>query len=193
MKNKKLNQMVLAALFMALILLLGFTPLGMIPLPGIRISILALPVAVGALLMGWRWGMVFGACFAFSSLWNAFTQPSALVALLMAQSPVCVVIMSLLPRLLIGPAACLVYKMAFKAKPAVRAMAAGITASLTNTIGYLGLMLVFFRLCGLDSTEVLALIGGTGLLGGGLEAAACAVIVPPVLSALFKLSHRKER
>lgn len=192
MKTKKLNEMVLAALFMALILLLGFTPLGMIPLPGIRISILALPVAVGALLMGWRWGMVLGACFAFSSLWNAFTQPSALVALLMAQSPVCVVLMSLLPRLFIGPAACLAYRLASRAKPLVRSALAGVTASLTNTIGYLGLMLVFFRLCALDSTEVLALIGGTGLLGGGLEAAACAVVVPPVLSALFKLSHRKE-
>ncbi|MBQ8536930.1 MAG: ECF transporter S component [Clostridia bacterium] len=193
MRFKKLKQMVLASLFMALILLLGFTPLGMIPLPGIRISILALPVAVGALLMGWRWGVVFGACFAFSSLWNAFTQPSALVALLMAQSPVCVVLMSLLPRLLIGPGACLAYKLAVKAKPLVRSAIAGVAASLTNTIGYLGLMLVFFRLCGLDSTSVLALIGGTGLIGGGLEAAACAVIVPPVLSALFKLSHRKER
>ena len=113
-----------------------------------------------------------------------------MVALLMAQSPVCVVLMSLVPRLLIGPAACLTYKLTLKAKPGVRAMAAGIAASLTNTIGYLGLMLVFFRLCGLDSAGVLALIGGTGLIGGGLEAAACAVIVPPVLTALFKLSHR---
>lgn len=194
MKTKQVNQMVLAALFMALLLLLGFTPLGMIPLPGIRISILAIPVVVGTLLMGWRWGLVFGACFTFSSLWNAFTQPSALVAMLMEQNPAYVIAMSLLPRLCIPLTAYGIYaKAAQRAKPAVRSILAAIGGSLTNTLGYLGLMLVFFTVCGLDSQAVLTLIAGTGLIGGSLEALAGAIIVPPVLAALSKLDHRKER
>ena len=48
-------------------------------------------------------------------------------------------------------------------------------------------MLLFFVICGLDSAPVLAVIGGTGLIAGSLEAAAAALIATPVVAALSRM------
>ena len=56
MERNKLRDFVLLALFVALIVLLGFTPLGLIPLGFINVTILCVPVIVGALYMGWKKG-----------------------------------------------------------------------------------------------------------------------------------------
>ena len=49
------------------------------------------------------------------------------------------------------------------------------------------MMLLFYVLCGIDATAVLALIGGTGLLGGGGEALLAALLCTPLYIALKKL------
>lgn len=192
MRNKKVKQMVMAALFMALILLLGLTPLGMIPAGALNLSILAVPVIVGAVLMGWRWGLVFGGCFAATSIINAFIKPSALVATLMSRSIAGMLVMSLLPRLLVPLVAIGVYQLLKQAKPVIRLTLCAIAGCLTNTVGYLGLMLLFYRITGLDSQAVLGVITGLGGVSGLAEATIAAIIVPPVLAALFKIDHRKD-
>ena len=48
------------------------------------------------------------------------------------------------------------------------------------------MMLLFYVLLGLDAASVLAIIGGTGLIAGGLEAAANALISTPVILAVRK-------
>ena len=60
MKKNTTHRMVLLALFVALVLLLGFTPLGLIPLGFINVTILCVPVIVGALSMGQKEGIVLG-------------------------------------------------------------------------------------------------------------------------------------
>ena len=52
---------------------------------------------------------------------------------------------------------------------------------------YLGLMLLFYILCGIDASGVLSLIGGTALLAGSCEAAAAAILVTPILTALKRI------
>lgn len=64
---------------------------------------------------------------------------------------------------------------------------AAVCGSLTNTILYLGMMLLFYVMCGIDTTAVLALIGGTALIAGLSEAAVAAVLVPPILTAVQKI------
>ena len=66
-------------------------------------------------------------------------------------------------------------------------MTSSILGSLTNTVLYLGLMLLFYLLCGIDATGVLSLIGGTALLAGSCEAAAAAILVTPILAALKRI------
>ena len=182
----------MTALFVALVLLLGLTPLGMIPLGFIDISLLAVPVVIGTLLMGWKTGMALGFCFATVSALRALGimgAPSGLVAPVAAASPLLAIVMCYAPRLLVPVFSHLVYKIAarggeknIKAVPVAAAV-----GSLTNTVFFLGLMLLFYVLLGLDSAAVLGVIGGTGLIAGSLEAVANAVVSTAVLTALWKL------
>lgn len=62
-----------------------------------------------------------------------------------------------------------------------------VAGSLTNTVLYLGMMLFFYILLGIESTKVLALIGGTALLAGSAEAAVAGILCTPIVTALRKL------
>ena len=193
--NKNTHVLVQTAIFVALILLLGLTPIGMIPLGFINLSLLGVPVVIGTLLLGLRRGLLLGLCFGAVSAMKAFGlfgAPSTLVATLMAASPVLAMIMTFLPRLLVPVTTQLCYRAAERRmKPRRAVAAAAAVGSLTNTIFYLGLMLLFYCIMGIDSAKVLALIGGTGLIAGSAEAVVNALISVPVLGALWKTDSRK--
>lgn len=188
--HKKLVRLVLLALLTALIFLMGQTPLGLIPLGFCNVTLLVIPVAVGTLYMGWKNGLVLGAAFAATSLLSALTKPSLLVATLMQLSPLsyCLgIVMTVLPRLCIPLVISGVHHLLRRVKRPVAAGIAAACGSLTNTILYLGLMLLFYVLCGIDSAEVLTTIGVVAGGAGPLEAVAAAVITPPILTALDKV------
>lgn len=193
--HNKIRNMTLTAVFIALVLLLGLTPIGLIPLGFVNVTILCVPVIVGTLLLGLKTGLLLGACFGGVSALSAFGiygTPSALAGALVAANPLLALVMCFAPRLLVPLTAHLVFRAASRgkersAKAVPLAAAAG---SLTNTVFYLGLMLLFYILCGIESDKVLALIGGTGLIAGSAEAVVAAVISTPVLAALWKVQRR---
>lgn len=249
MNHNQMRSFVLTALFIALILLLGLTPVGMIPLGFINISLLGVPVVIGTLFLGLKTGLILGFCFGAVSALSAFGiygTPSALAGALVAANPFLAALMCFVPRLLIplfthcvfkllsrrtsaredktthgraaaGTLAYLavvgalfvwqgVYRMWYMDALAL-ASAAGVYAllcrrreavavsavagSLTNTVFYLGLMLLFYVITGIDSEKVLVLIGGTGLIAGTAEALINAWISTPVMMALWKLDRQK--
>ena len=185
-----LVRLVLLGVLSGLIFLMGQTPLGLIPLGFCNVTLLVIPVAVGTLRLGWKSGLVLGGAFAATSLVSALTRPSALVGTLMGASPLLMVIMTVLPRLVIPLAIwgvhALLTRMGGKWQR-VAVPAAAAVGSLTNTVLYLGLMLVFYILCGIDSASVLTAIAAVAGGAGPLEALAAAIITPPVLKALQKI------
>ena len=192
MNHEQMRAFVLAALFIALILLLGLTPVGMIPLGFINISLLAVPVVIGTLVLGLKKGLLLGLCFGAISALSAFGiygTPSALAAALVAASPLMAALMCFVPRLLIPVIAWAVYALTGRRQArCIRAVPfAAAAGSLTNTVFYLGLMLLFYVLAGINSEKVLALIGGTGLIAGSLEAVANALVSTAVMAALWKV------
>ena len=189
MNHKKMQRFVLTALFVALVLLLGFTPIGMIPLGFINASILCTPVVVGTLLLGLKPGLLLGFSFGAVSAINAIIRPSTLVAALLERSPALTMVMCFLPRLLVPVVAWFVYRLVARGERAKKSAVpfAAVAGSLTNTIFYLGLMLLFYVMTGITTEGVLALIGGTGLIAGGSEAVVAAVICTPVLAALWRI------
>ena len=194
MRNENVRNLTTLALFVALIILMGFTPVGYIPLGFINVSILAIPVVIGTILMGLRDGMILGACFALTSILRAFGiggAPSTLVATLMAASPFYMIVMSLVPRILIAVTTHFMYHGLEKRIGSVKAVApAAVVGSFTNTVFYLGLMLVFYVVAGIDTAPVLGLIGGTAVISGTLEAVAAALISTPIVAALRKVFGR---
>ena len=194
MNHNQMFRFVLTALFIALILLLGLTPVGMIPLGFINISILGVPVVIGTFILGLKTGLLLGACFGTISALSAFGiygTPSALAGTLVAANPVLAAIMCYAPRLLVPVVAWCVHKLiSSKGKGRLAITASAVAGSLTNTVFYLGLMLLFYIIMGINSERVLTLIGGTGLIAGSLEAVANALITTPVVLALRKLEHK---
>ena len=194
MNHNQMFRFVLTALFIALILLLGLTPVGMIPLGFINISILGVPVVIGTFILGLKTGLLLGACFGTISALSAFGiygTPSALAGTLVAANPVLAAVMCYAPRLLVPVMAWCVHKaVSSRGKGKLAITASAVAGSLTTTVFYLGLMLLFYIIMGINSERVLTLIGGTGLIAGSLEAVANALITTPVVLALRKLEHK---
>ncbi len=196
MKKQAVLSLVITAMFIALILIFGMTPLGLIPLGFINVTILCIPVIIGTIMQGLKTGLILGACFGLTSALSAFgmtlTPPSALASALVAASPLLAIVMCFFPRLMIPVAANAVYKLisgkdqqSAKALPFCAAL-----GSLTNTVLYLGLMLFFYTLVGLDSTTLLTIIGGTGIIAGGSEAVVAALLVTPIVITLWRLRRK---
>lgn len=189
MKNRKqLVDFVLLSLFVALIFLLGLTPLGLIPLGVINVTLLCIPVAVGTIYMGWKRGLVLGLAFGATSFVSAvFVKPSALVEPLMAANMFYMIVMTFVPRLCVPLVVWGIYALLRKTQKHVAVAVASACGSLTNTILYLGSMLLFYKLCGIDSNKVLATIAAVAGGAGPAEAVAAALICPPVLAAVSKI------
>lgn len=73
-----MQELVLTALFAAIVLLMAFTPLGLIDLPLIKATILHVPVIIGAVVLGPGRGAGLGALFGLVSLWKNTMAPSLL-------------------------------------------------------------------------------------------------------------------
>ena len=190
MARKQLNNLVLLALFVGLIFLLGQTPLGMIPLGWCNVTLLVIPVAIGTIYMGLKSGLVLGLAFGATSMVSALIKPSVLVGTLMGASPLAVVVMTFLPRLCIPLVIWGVYKLLAKKQKHIAVAVAAACGSLTNTVLYLGLMLIFYMMAGIDNTAVLTAIVATAGGAGPCEAIAAALICPPILTALWRIRRQ---
>lgn len=188
MNNKEQKRFVTTAALAAIVFVLGLTPLGIIPLGFVNVTILCIPVVVGTVILGLRSGLIIGGCFALASTLRAFgipTAASALVEGLVEKQPIYAVIMSVVPRLLI-PITVYYSNIVLKEKGTVCLITASVCGSLTNTVLYLGMMVFFYWLCGLNVPEVLTMITATGILAGGTEAAVAAILCPSIILALRK-------
>lgn len=70
MKREKTYELVLLALFTAIIIIMAFTPLGYIPLVVINATVIHIPVILGALFLGPKKGAFLGFVFGLTSFIN---------------------------------------------------------------------------------------------------------------------------
>ena len=80
MRNTKTAELVLTALFAAIIIIMAFTPLGYIPLVVINATIIHIPVILGALFCGPKKGGFLGFIFGLTSFIKNTVMPSSLSA-----------------------------------------------------------------------------------------------------------------
>lgn len=80
MKQKTLNTryMALLAMLCGVLLVMGMTGIGFIPLPVIKATTMHIPVILGAILLGPKAGAVLGAVFGLCSIWANTTTPGLL-------------------------------------------------------------------------------------------------------------------
>jgi uncharacterized membrane protein len=107
MKEDKVRKIVSAGVFSALVIVLGVTGLGFIHLPLGAMIILHVPVIIGAILEGPVVGIFIGLLFGIFSMVQAAVSGATPVDLAFLHYPW----LAIVPRILIGPAAWLVYSL----------------------------------------------------------------------------------
>ena len=80
MKYKRMDTRYMATLAMlcGILLVMGMTGIGFIPLPVIKATTMHIPVILGAILLGPKAGAVLGAVFGLCSIWANTTTPGLL-------------------------------------------------------------------------------------------------------------------
>jgi len=155
--QNKSRQISLMAMFAAIIFILAFTPIGYIQLPFIKATIIHIPVIIGAVLLGPKYGAVLGFMFGVTSLINNTIAPtvssfvfSPLISLPGTDngSPLALII-CFIPRILVGVLPWFVYnamkKLTGNKFEAVSFAVAGVIGSLTNTLLVMHLIFFIFR------------------------------------------------
>ena len=77
-KTMDIRYMALLAMLCGVLLVMGMTGIGFIPLPVIKATTMHIPVILGAVLLGPKAGAVLGAVFGLCSIWANTTTPGLL-------------------------------------------------------------------------------------------------------------------
>ena len=101
--KKKMNTtyMVELAVLIAIILIMAFTPIGYIRTLGLEITLIVVPVAVGAVTLGPMAGLILGTIFGITSFIQCFGM-SAFGVMLLSINPVFTFIVCVPTRMLMG-------------------------------------------------------------------------------------------
>ncbi|HSV56493.1 MAG TPA: ECF transporter S component, partial [Magnetospirillaceae bacterium] len=168
----------------AVSVVLALTPLGYLPwFGGISLTVMHIPAIVAAVLEGPWSGLAVGLIFGVTSLVRAAVAPIGPLDPLFTNP-----LVSVLPRLLIGPAAWVVFA-AFRGRlRPMAAAAAGAAGSFVNTtlvLSMLGLTAAaqISGLIGVEPGALPTVLAGIAVSNGLPEAAAAAVFTGAVVSA----------
>lgn len=180
MVQERTRKIVITGVLSAISVFLGITRLGFIPwITGASLTIMQVPVIIGAVLEGPVVGLAIGFIFGVFSLIQAAVAPTG-PADVWFTNP----LLSILPRLFIGPASWLVYRLLERWKiPAL--ITAGAIGSLTNTVLVLSMIGLFGYL---PWVALPAIIIGNGIP----EAVASAVLVVGVVTVWQQIETRTD-
>lgn len=206
----KYRDFVLLALFTAIVFVLGLTPLGMVPLGLIKATTLHIPVIIGCLLLGPRYGAVLGFMFGLVSFLSNTMSPAALSFAFTPLIPLpgtpngspLSLIICFVPRILVGVVPWFVYRglqklMKESSRGEILSMAiAGASGAILNTGLVMSLIYFLFRdayasLKGVPVEAVAGLVLGVVGTNGVAETALAAVLTPAIGKILLSLKRRK--
>ena len=214
-RSQSIHDLVILALFTAIIFVMNNTPLGYIDLPIIKATLIHVPVIIGSILLGPGKGAILGGMFGLTSVLKNTMTPSALSFAFSPLIPVYgtdrgspwALVICFLPRILVGVTPWLVVRGLKKLtgdnavlRP-VAMGAAGAAGALTNTALVMGLIYVVFKdayaqLQGVDPSAVIGLVLGV-VAGNGIPEAIVAVILAPAvcipLMRVLKLGENEEK
>jgi len=181
MPQDRTRKIVITGVLGAIAVLLGLTRLGFIPwITGASLTIMHVPVVIGAILEGPIVGLGIGLIFGIFSMIQAAVAPTGPTDVWFTNP-----LLAILPRLFIGPIAWLVWE-ALKKWPVVGLIVSGIAGSLTNTVLVLGMI-------GVLGFLPWAALPPIAVANGLPEAGACALITLIVVAAWRQITIGKRK
>jgi len=195
------------AMLCGLLLVMGMTGIGFIPLPVIKATTMHIPVILGAILLGPAAGAVLGAVFGFCSIWANTTAPGLLSfafspfmstdGLVGAAKSIWI---ALGCRILFGLLAGLIWKLVKRItkQDYIALPVTAVTATLFHTVLVMGsiyLLLAqqYAEAKNVAITAVFGLVMGTVTASGIPEAIVAAVLVTVIGKALLHLTAAMKR
>lgn len=143
MKTKDLTTL---GLLTGILLLMSVTPLGYFRTLGLDISLMMIPVGIGAMLMGPKAGAWLGFIFGATSFYQSITGSSPFSAMLFSISPVGTFLVCIPTRMLMGFLVGVLFKAFQKIdkKKTACFFAGGFFAAFLNTVFFMGMLLICF-------------------------------------------------
>ena len=149
--NDRLRKFVLLSFFVAIELVLMFTPLGYIPIGPIRATTLHIPVIICSILLGYKEGMFLGLVFGLTSLFINTFMPSItsfvfspFITIGGISGNYASLIIVLLPRILIGFNAKFFYAFFSKLNGTIRIGISACLSTFLHTVLVMGGIYFFF-------------------------------------------------
>lgn len=188
-----IREITVIGLMIALTIVMCLTPLGIITLPIIRITIAHVPILITAILFGLPQGLVVALAFGLTSLFIALTQPVSLLDPFFVNP-----LVSVLPRLCIPVTTYFVYRglnRLFGRKKGGQAAAVAVSlalGNLTNTFGVYAMLYLIYAADILQKTGTPAITLIVGLVSTttAVKCAAIVAVCTPVVLALRKALPR---
>lgn len=204
MSKEKIREMTRYALFIAIIFLLGLTPLGFIMLPFAAITTVHIPVIAGGYSFGVKGGAILGFFFGLVSLIRCFMSPDLTASIILGNGGgfgiynlLMILVILFLPRILTGVFSALTYRALDKAGVDFK-LSMGLGAavgSLTNSVFYLGGLILMayhqvaaaYALAEYTPWTLIGVVAAAVVVNVVCEAVAAVLICVPVGRALQKI------
>ena len=163
MKQKTFT-LTVTAMLMAMLIVMTFTGIGYIPInPFLKLTLMTLPVAVGAVLCGRYTGLVLGATFGLTSFATALLgmDPVGVVLLQLGwKSALFLLIVCLVPRILCGWLPALIHEKLKNVNETFSSAVCCALVAIINTVLFLTAFWVFFSVELQTNPDVIAANGG---------------------------------
>ena len=167
--------MVVMALLMAMVVVLQLLTAVIPPVGGFSISLVLIPIVLGAAVYGVRAGALLGATFGVIVVINCVTGADAGGAMVFQANPVLCALVVMAKGILAGMASGAAYRLLNKVNPYFAMLVAAIICPVVNTGVFIACMLLFF-------IDVLAAwAGGGDIIGFILSGLVLANFVPELI------------
>ena len=192
--REKTKKLVLFSVMSALILVMGFTPIGYIKFMTIEITFLTIPVVITAILLGPYCGAAAGGLFGITSLIQAVSGYSPFGLALFTLNPFYAVLMCIVPRILIGLLSgyMFLFLKKFDKKSTWSIIVSTIFGAIVNTVLFTALFLIFYRNATIESLSLdlskLSVFKVIGLLvttNAVIEIVVCGIVGAAVSKAVM--------
>jgi len=182
---------VMCAVLTVLIWVMALTPMGYIPLFGVDVTLLCIPIIVGTCTLGLRYGLFLGFMFALTSLYMALMGRAGVLLAPILDVPTAMYTAIFLPRMLIPTVSWLIFKATAKWKAPLSYGLTALGGSFVNTVFFLGSAYILggraltesFQM---SNTELLSALSEIVVSNGVLEAVLAMIVCITVLTILKK-------